>query len=370
MADHRRERADRAGRAQPRPSPGRDRARCLALLLAGGGLVAASPPGASTVSSSPPLAIAAMARCSEHSPIRRTGRRSSARSRRRSDAHSTWTGCTRDWDTVQPDAEVTWDVANDVIPVLSIKATTTTGAVVPWSEIAAGDFDPTIVAQADALASVGAPVILTLNHEPESDPQNGSPAEFVAAWRHYVDVFRDQGATNVSFALILEADTYGPTSVLQWYPGDSYVDWVGADGYNRFGCNGTPARWVDFDSLFSPLESFAVLHDKPAMIAGVGLGREPRRPGRRRPGSPPPPRPWKAGRRSRRRCTSTTEVCSRDVTSRSARPRQPSRPSPPWARSPSSTPGPGRYSRRAPPAGRLPSPWCSTVPAVSTRSGP
>ena len=183
------------------------------------------------------------------------------------------------WDTVQPDAEVTWDVANDIVPVLSIKATTAAGVVIPWAQIADGSSDPTIIAQADALASVGAPVILALNHEPESTPRNGSPADFVAAWQHYVDVFRDQGATNVSFALVLEANSYNPASVLQWYPGDSYVDWVGADGYNRLGCNGGPARWVDFSTLFAPLENFAVLHGKPALIAEWASVENPAVPG-------------------------------------------------------------------------------------------
>ena len=183
------------------------------------------------------------------------------------------------WDTVQPDEQVEWDVAHDIIPVLSIKAVTTTGVVIPWAQIAAGAFDPTIIAQADALASVGAPVILAFNHEPESDPRNGTPADFVAAWQHYVTVFRDRGATNVSFALILEANSYSPASIAQWYPGDAYVDWVGADGYNRFGCDGSPARWVDFSTIFSPLADFAVLHGKPALIAEWASAENPTAPG-------------------------------------------------------------------------------------------
>ncbi len=186
-----------------------------------------------------------------------------------------------DWDQVEPDSQVVWDVDNGIIPVLSIKAITSVGRVVPWAQIAAGDDDAAIVAQAKGLASLRSPVILAFNHEPESDPSYGSPADFVAAWRHYVTVFRAEGATNVSFVLILEARSYDPATIDEWYPGDSYVDWVAADGYNRFGCDGSPPQWQDFSTLFSPLNSFAVAHDKPAMITEWGSAEDPAVPGRK-----------------------------------------------------------------------------------------
>jgi hypothetical protein len=252
---------------------------CLAILLTAGGVLAAPSTGATTAASGPPLAIPPTGTLFGAFANPKGGQIILSSLEAEIGRHLDMDRVYSAWDTVQPDAEVKWDIANDIVPVLSIKATTTAGTVIPWSQIAAGSYDSTIVAQADALAAVGAPVILTFNHEPESDPRNGSPADFVAAWQHYVDVFRDQGATNVSFALILEADTYGSASVQQWYPGDSYVDWVGADGYNRFGCNGSPAQWVDFSTLFSPLEDFAVLHGKPAMIAEWASVENPGVPG-------------------------------------------------------------------------------------------
>ena len=48
---------------------------------------------------------------------------------------------------------------------------------------------------------------------------------------------------------------------------------------NRFGCNRGPAKWVAFGTLFSPLESFAVLHGKPAMIAEWASVENPTLPG-------------------------------------------------------------------------------------------
>jgi beta-mannanase len=63
---------------------------------------------------------------------------------------------------------------------------------------------------------------------------NLTPADFVAAWRRVVDIFREVGAANVSFAWIpvVYPDhpvTWVDSDIAAYYPGDSYVDWVGAD---------------------------------------------------------------------------------------------------------------------------------------------
>jgi len=270
---------------ESRASRGRDRrpsARlvgCLALVLVAGVVVNAPDTGAVVVASSPPLVLPPTGSLLGAFANPRGGQTVFSSLEAQIGRHLDVDREYAAWDTVQPDAQVKWDIANDIVPVLSIRATTASGGVIPWSEIAGGALDSTIVAQADALGSVGAPVILTLSHEPESTPRNGSPADFVAAWQHYVSIFRSEGATNVSFALILEANTYSAASIAPWYPGDDDVDWVGADGYNRLGCNGSPARWVDFSALFSPLENFAVLHGKPAMIAEWASVEDPGVPG-------------------------------------------------------------------------------------------
>jgi len=253
----------------------------LATLLLAPGVIDAPARGATTVATSPPLAVPPTGTLFGAFANPKGGQTLFSSLEAQIGRHLDVDRLYASWDTVQPDAQVQWDVANDIIPVLSIRAATTSGVVVPWTQITAGTYDSAIVAQADALAALGAPVILTFDHEPESDPGNGSPADFVAAWQHYVTVVRDQGATNVSFALILEANSYGPTTIQRWYPGDSYVDWVGADGYNRFGCDGSPAKWVDFSTLFSPLENFAVLHGKPAMITEWASAEDPGIPGRK-----------------------------------------------------------------------------------------
>ena len=56
--------------------------------------------------------------------------------------------------------------------------------------------------------------------------------DFIAAWRHVVDVFRSVGASNVTWLWTVNATQPGlDPSVRQWWPGQHYVNWVGIDGY-------------------------------------------------------------------------------------------------------------------------------------------
>ena len=61
----------------------------------------------------------------------------------------------------------------------------------------------------------------------------GSPRIIAAAFRHIVDVFRARGVPNVAFVWTMMAWTMNPSSgrnAMDYYPGDAYVDYVGADG--------------------------------------------------------------------------------------------------------------------------------------------
>jgi Glycosyl hydrolase family 26 len=61
---------------------------------------------------------------------------------------------------------------------------------------------------------------------------------YTNAFRHIVDVFRSNGATNVSFVWSVDTNNFDASdiqgSVKTWksfYPGDGYVDWIGADDF-------------------------------------------------------------------------------------------------------------------------------------------
>ena len=82
------------------------------------------------------------------------------------------------------------------------------------------------------------------------------PRDFVAAWQHIVKVFRSWGAYNVTWLWTINSLAGGPGQAAgrqAWWPGASYVNWVGIDGYYYY-----PAE--SFTTLFgtTDLERSAV----------------------------------------------------------------------------------------------------------------
>ena len=83
-----------------------------------------------------------------------------------------------------------------------------------------------------------------------SRPAGGTPAEFVAAWRHVVTLFRNNGATNVKWVFNPTTDTYAETTdVRTIFPGSNYVDLLGLDGYN-WGTGGV-FSWRSFADVYT-----------------------------------------------------------------------------------------------------------------------
>jgi hypothetical protein len=153
-----------------------------------------------------------------------------------------------------------------------------------WPSIVSGAADSALKAEADGIAAWGKPCFLNFDHEPESyGGSHGTPADFVAAWRHVVGIFRGEGATNCSWVWILEAQTFSKSAAASsWYPGDQYVDWVSADGYDWY--PGKPrSSWRELSSIFGPLQSWAaLLHPgKPVMIGETGVQEDPANPTRK-----------------------------------------------------------------------------------------
>jgi hypothetical protein len=123
------------------------------------------------------------------------------------------------------------------------------------ANIANGAHDAYLIRWAQASKAWGHPYFIRMDAEmngwwrPWSEQINGNhPGDFVRAWRHVVDVFRAQGATNVTW--IWCPNIVGPrsTPMSELYPGDSYVDWTGVDGYN-FGTDRGNA-WQTFNQIF------------------------------------------------------------------------------------------------------------------------
>src|SRR5450755_2362872 len=104
------------------------------------------------------------------------------------------------------------------------------------SEIAAGGYDDYLRTFADSVRSFGQPVVIGFGHEMNAYWYSWgyghlSATTFVAAWRHIVTLFRQQGANNVTWLWTLQADEPGTGPIASWWPGAKYVNWVGIDGY-------------------------------------------------------------------------------------------------------------------------------------------
>ncbi len=137
--------------------------------------------------------------------------------------------------------------------------------------IASGQYDAYLRSYASAVKAFGSRVILSFGHEMNGDwyswgHRHTSPAEFVAAWRHIVTVFRQQAAGNVTWLWTINViDTQaGIPSPAAWWPGSSYVTWVGIDGYYN-------ARSWTFASLFGPtIKAVRALTLNPILISETG----------------------------------------------------------------------------------------------------
>jgi len=114
---------------------------------------------------------------------------------------------------------------------------------VPLRDIAAGNYDSSIAAWAKNVKAWGKPFFLRLDTEmngtwePYGPGKNGNtPQDFINMWQHFHDVATAQGATNITWFWVPNIGTTTAGSVYsldQFYPGDSYVDWTGLDGYNK-----------------------------------------------------------------------------------------------------------------------------------------
>jgi hypothetical protein len=144
-------------------------------------------------------------------------------------------------------------------------------AGVSLAAIAAGKYDAYLHAYASAVRSYHNRVILSFGHEMNGywfswGNRHVSPATFVAAWRHIVDIFRGQGADNVTWLWTVNiiAPTGGILAPAPWWPGRAYVNWVGIDGYYY------KSSWK-FAPLFGPtIKKVRALTQDPILISETG----------------------------------------------------------------------------------------------------
>jgi Glycosyl hydrolase family 26 len=149
------------------------------------------------------------------------------------------------------------------------------------SDLIAGTYDSYIRSFATAAKNWAHPFFLRFDWEmngnwfPWSEGVNGNKTgEYVTAWRHVHDIFSSVGATNVTWVWCPNVDPNKEfRDYSSMYPGDSYVDWSGLDGYNWGKAPYRPAGWKTFDQIFDSTYHRIVdtiAPAKPMVIGEVG----------------------------------------------------------------------------------------------------
>lgn len=139
--------------------------------------------------------------------------------------------------------------------------------------IVSGQHDAYLHRWARDVAAWGKPLYLRFAHEmngtwyPWAVGVNGNTAaEYVAAWRHVVTIFRAEQAHNVRWVWTPIAVDVGIRAFTDLYPGDDYVDWVGLDAYN-WGTSQSWSIWRSFDQIIdASYQTLTAMTDRPLMI--------------------------------------------------------------------------------------------------------
>jgi hypothetical protein len=138
---------------------------------------------------------------------------------------------------------------------------------IDFSKIIDGSLDATIMARANGSKALGKKFFLDFAAEMNGDEAwsgNNAPL-YVSAYRHIHDLFVATGAANVVWTWcpnVTDVDG-GNRHTMDYYPGDSYVDWTGVDGYNWGTKNG---GWQSFHDVFRNIYPLLAKKTKPILI--------------------------------------------------------------------------------------------------------
>jgi beta-mannanase len=151
-----------------------------------------------------------------------------------------------------------------------------------------GSYDNYITVYAVRVKTWGKPLFIRLGHEFNGnwytygganngggtldgfgDPTKADgPERFIAAYKRVHDIFESIAVDNVAWVW---CPNNGSSPNESWnvpevyYPGDSYVDWIGFDGYN-FGTTQTWSGWTSFFNIYNALYQKFKTYGKPIML--------------------------------------------------------------------------------------------------------
>jgi glycosyl hydrolase family 26 len=126
--------------------------------------------------------------------------------------------------------------------------------------IIAGKFDAELRDYAKSAKSFGTKLLIEYGVEVNTNSfpwsQEG-PGPYKAAYRHIVNLFREEGATNVGWAFHIDATDNN--NGFKWYPGDDIIEWVGTTCYGDYDHKGCAGSLKDFYNRFAAISKTAKL---------------------------------------------------------------------------------------------------------------
>ena len=177
----------------------------------------------------------------------------------------------------------TWDIDHGRIPLVGWGCTDS-------DKVNNGSWDEVIRKTAQVMKAFGHEFFMRYCWEMDGDRKQGEVKgyeKFVAAWRRMHGIFQAEGATNVIWVWTPNAAgfkdkrrySHDEPPAPYFYPGDEYVDWIAADGYN-WGVSKRDQgdRWRHVIEIFDEFMVFARQHPKPIMIGEYGAQEQPNDP--------------------------------------------------------------------------------------------
>lgn len=140
-------------------------------------------------------------------------------------------------------------------------------------DIASGKQDAYINSWAHAIAVYHRHIAISFAAEMNGSwedwgPTHATASEFVSAWRKIHNLFLKAGAENVTWAWTVNIINGVNVPLRQYWPGASYVDWIGIDGY-WWGRDSSAG--FTFSAIFDPtLMEVRRFTNNPVIIAETG----------------------------------------------------------------------------------------------------
>jgi hypothetical protein len=165
-----------------------------------------------------------------------------------------------------------WFLSRDQIPLISLGGLNST-------EVTAGTHDRYLASIAISLRELEGPVFVRYGAEMDGDRNRSwvvSPSAYISAWRRIRTLL---DGTPTVWVWAPNASAFARGVAPRYYPGDRYVDWIAADGFNWNGCRGDP--WEEFSDIFEAFYAWGARTGKPLMISETGTVEDPSDPSRK-----------------------------------------------------------------------------------------